>query len=88
MFDPIHYLSEKSQSVFALERSVYRPQQQMTFGELGLGLMLWEGEFEGVTHQWLRWCDREGKMLFTGQERADLLAAKLREMGVDPGDLG
>ena len=84
VFDPIHYLSTESLSVFALERSVYRPQTQAMFGELGLGLMLWEGEFEGVKHQWLRWCDREGRMLLTGQERAELLAARLRELGVDP----
>lgn len=84
VFDPIHYLSTESLSVFALERSVYRPQTLAMFGELGLGLMLWEGEFEGVKHQWLRWCDREGRMLLTGQERAELLAARLRELGVDP----
>jgi Uma2 family endonuclease len=88
VFDPIHYLTDESLSVFALERSVYQPQTQAIFGELSLGLKLWVGEFEGVTHEWLRWCDRDGRILLTGQERADLLAARLRELGVDPDSVG
>ncbi len=95
VFDPVHYLSQESLMLFALERSQYRPQQQFSFGEMGLGLLLWEGEFEGVTCTWLRWCDRDGSLLMTGQERATAeakrataLAAKLRELGVDPDSIG
>jgi hypothetical protein len=33
---------------------------------------------------WLRWWDAAGNLLLTGDERADRLAAKLREMGGDP----
>jgi Uma2 family endonuclease len=38
---------------------------------LAVGLGIWEGEFEGVTRSWLRWCDREGEWLLldTEQER-------------------
>ncbi|MGB0564059.1 MAG: hypothetical protein ACPGVO_20000 [Spirulinaceae cyanobacterium] len=43
---------------------------------------------------WLRWWDASGKLLLDGQERAILaedqaqkLAAKLRELGVDPGTI-
>jgi TATA-box binding protein (TBP) (component of TFIID and TFIIIB) len=39
----------------------------------------------------LRWCDQEGKVIPTGAERAEtehqraeLLAQKLRELGIDP----
>lgn len=39
---------------------------------LGLGLTLWRGSFEDeVIRQWLRWCDREGKVIPTGAERAE-----------------
>ena len=69
---------------------------------IGLGLTLWEGFYEEeVTRQWLRWCDSQGQVLPTGaegkaieqqradaeQQRADRLAEKLRQLGVDPDDL-
>jgi hypothetical protein len=39
---------------------------------IGLGLTLWEGQFEEeVTRLWLRWCDREGTVIPTGAERAE-----------------
>ncbi|MEW6279388.1 MAG: Uma2 family endonuclease, partial [Candidatus Eremiobacterota bacterium] len=61
-------------------------------------LTLWEGTYEGMTATWLRWCDREGQVLLTGIERAELeqaraeeasqraerLAARLRELGLEP----
>jgi hypothetical protein len=39
--------------------------------EVGLGLTLWAGEFEGKQANWLRWCDRDGNLIPTAQERAD-----------------
>jgi hypothetical protein len=38
--------------------------------DVGLGLPLWEGTFEGVRRTWLRWSDRDGKVIPTGEERA------------------
>jgi hypothetical protein len=57
------------------------------FGGLELGVKLWEGTFEGITRLWLRWCDADGNILLTGNERAAALAAKLRELGVDPASI-
>lgn len=76
---------------------------------LGLGLTLWEGQFEeAVTRLWLRWCDSQGRVILTGAEgqeverqraevecqraeterqRAERLAAKLRELGINPEDV-
>jgi hypothetical protein len=31
---------------------------------------LWEGEFEARQDTWLRWCDRQGNILLTGDERS------------------
>jgi hypothetical protein len=42
-----------------------------------VGLGLWEGEFEGVPRQWLRWCDQDGEWLLLDTERERL--AKERE---------
>jgi Uma2 family endonuclease len=39
---------------------------------IGLGLTLWQGSFEGVNTEWLRWCDPEGQVLPTGEEKAAL----------------
>jgi Uma2 family endonuclease len=69
---------------------------------VGLGLTLWEGAYEEETPRlWLRWCDQEGRVVPTGAEgqaaerqraeterqRAERLAEKLRELGVDPDTL-
>ena len=56
---------------FALERGKYEPIEPRWFPEVGLGLILWEGSFEGQHYTWLRWCDREGRIIPTGAERAD-----------------
>ncbi|NEQ96348.1 MAG: hypothetical protein F6K30_06430 [Cyanothece sp. SIO2G6] len=62
--------------------------------ELQLELGLWHGERLGTTTHWLRWWDQSGNLLLWSSEqveaekqRAELLAAKLRELGVDPDTL-
>jgi Uma2 family endonuclease len=71
--------------------------QGFWFEELALGLGVWEGAYLGVEDHWLRWYDRAGTWVGTDLEqliqaqqqvqkeraRADLLAAKLKELGVD-----
>ena len=100
VFDPAHYLSAESLALFALDQrhGLREYRQQASSGALdgiGLSLTIWEGEFEGITCHWLRWCDQDGKLIPTGKEgrmaetaRADKLAAKLRELGVDPDSIG
>jgi Uma2 family endonuclease len=65
---------------------------------LGVELGIWQGKIDNQTLPWLRWWDSNGDLLLTGEERADIekqradslemrgdrLAAKLREMGIDP----
>ncbi len=46
--------------------------QPVWLAAIGLGLTLWEGQFEeAVTRLWLRWCDQAGQVIPTGAERAD-----------------
>jgi Uma2 family endonuclease len=76
--------------------------QSVWLEEVGLGLTLWTGQFEeDVTRLWLRWCDREGRVIPTGAEgqeierqradeaelRAKRLAERLRAMGINPDDI-
>jgi Uma2 family endonuclease len=58
---------------------------------LGVELGIWQGTYRNMTMAWLRWWDAAGNLLPTAeerataeQERAERLAAKLREMGIDP----
>jgi Uma2 family endonuclease len=69
----------------------YRRRNDYQLPEVSLSLTLWEGRFEDSDNQWLRWCDAQGNLLLTGHERAaqeanraSRLAAKLRELGIDP----
>jgi hypothetical protein len=58
--------------------------------KMGLELGIWQGIYKNVELPWLRWWDLDGNLLLTGEEqaeqerqRADILAAKLRELGVE-----
>ena len=65
------------------EQSLDPQQPRIWIPELELGIGLWSGVFEGVERQWLRWYDNRG-WIPTDAERADRLAARLRELGEDP----
>lgn len=62
---------------------------------LELGLGLWQGEYRGKNRQWLRWYDAVGNWIPTeaekerqekqlAQARAEQLAERLRQAGIDP----
>ncbi len=55
---------------------------------LDLWLGPWAGSIEQLTMNWLRFYDREGNLVLLPEEaeaqRADRLAQRLRELGVDP----
>jgi Uma2 family endonuclease len=55
--------------------------------ELGLGIGLWLGHYQDVERLWLRWYDDTGNWIITAQEKALRLAAKLRELGINPEDV-
>lgn len=61
---------------------------------MGVELGIWRGEHESMELPWLRWWDDQGNLLSTGDERAerekqraDRLAERLRQMGVDPNEV-
>ncbi len=115
VYDPDRQLGEKRLRIYELVGRRFRETSETWLEQVELGLTLWEGEFEGRQDTWLRWCYQDGKVLPTGDERAqtaeqraqtaqqqaedekqqkqqalsraELLAEKLREMGVNPDDL-
>ena len=94
VWDPDHFLGGESLTIFALDgRKSYESIKERWLPEVALGLTVWHGAFEGTEDDWLRWCDREGKVYLTGQEgkqlameRAERLAAQLRALGVEPAE--
>jgi len=70
VFDPSQALKGEVLQQFELMGN-YVPMQDFWMEELGLGLRLWQGEYEGVHTTWLRWCDERGNVLLTGAEHAE-----------------
>ncbi|MBE9205653.1 hypothetical protein IQ244_03830 [Nostoc sp. LEGE 06077] len=52
---------------------------------------LWQGTYQGIERLWLRWYDANGNRIPTPVEqesqKAEGLAAKLRELGIDPNQI-
>ena len=98
VYDPLGELGEVPLRTFELHGATYVELVRPWFEHVGLGLVEWDGVFEGIHRRWLRWCARDGQALPTGEERAnsekvraehekaraDRLAARLRALGVDP----
>ncbi len=69
--------------------------------QLGLRLGLWQGRYENIERLWLRWFTASGELILTpseeaataqarvaqAEQRAERLAAKLRELNIDPDEL-
>ncbi len=98
VYDPELLLTQQALYVYARRDLRFVPIAPETLPGIGLGVTLWEGEYEDLSGVWLRWIDSEGNLLLTGKERAEqerqraeqerqraeVLAAKLRELGIDP----
>ena len=70
---PLRQLRELQGSPLALFQrrgGEFVPFESTWLEDIGLGLTLWQGSFEVVNTEWLRWCDREGQVLPTGEEKA------------------
>lgn len=81
--------------------SVEVPEEGLLIPQLGLRLGLWSGCFENIERLWLRWFTASGELILTpseeaeaaqvkvtqAEQRAERLAAKLRELNIDPDEL-
>jgi Uma2 family endonuclease len=91
VYDPFCEISQEPLRIFARQATRLIETTDRWLAEVELGLTLWSGVYDGFEGVWLRWVDRNGALLATGVEaklqerqRAELLAAKLRELGIDP----
>ncbi|MGC9505293.1 Uma2 family endonuclease [Baaleninema sp.] len=72
VYDPFRYLGKTELRLYELRAlQQYRELDGTAIPEADLGLTQWEGTFEGSRTTWLRWCDRDGQILLTGDEKAD-----------------
>jgi hypothetical protein len=58
-------------AIYRLHDLVYERQETAQFPSFNLGLILWDGTFEGKPDTWLRWTDEHGVLIPTGKERAE-----------------
>jgi Uma2 family endonuclease len=72
VFDPLQMLGEQPLRAYQLNIRQYLEMDNFWFAEIGIGLTLWSGVFEGKEDIWLRWCDQNGDVLPTGTESAQL----------------
>lgn len=89
MVDAYHLVEDTFQPIAPNER------KHFPIPRMGVELGIWRGEYKGVKLPWLRWWNAEGTLLPTPEERADQetqraekLAAKLRELGINPDEVG
>jgi Uma2 family endonuclease len=95
VYDPEGHIQFPALQYFNLDLSgsspTYRKMDKAYFPMAELGLVEWEGEYEGRVAPWIGWTDGSGELIPTGTERAsaeknraDKLAEKLRALGIDP----
>jgi Uma2 family endonuclease len=80
VFDPNHFLSQDTLRTYELSGGVYQLVDPGPWPTIGLGLRLWKGTFEGHEDIWLRWCDINGQIIPTGEERASQADERIREL--------
>ncbi len=93
VFDPLRQIQDATQmqgqllKVFALAHGHYiELTDPFYLDTVGLGLAVWEGEFETQVGTWLRWCDRYGRVIPTGQERAAQAEARVSQVEARVGE--
>lgn len=95
-FYAIYEVEKASVEVYELIANRYRLCSPNDRGHypippMGVELGIWQGQYINQTLPWLRWWNDAGNLLLSGDERAEQekqrakrLAAKLRELGIDP----
>lgn len=72
IFDPQRLVQNDALRIFELFGGQYIPKIDRYLSRAGLGVTLWEGNFEDVYTRWLRWQDDKGDLILTGRESTEL----------------
>jgi len=68
VYDPERFASPTPLRIFSRQSLRFTEVTDTWLAQVGLGVTLWEGEYEDMSGVWLRWCDHQGVILATGQE--------------------
>lgn len=80
IFDPYRYLNDNLLTVYERRGGRLQPMNRpWFFPSVGIGVMLWNGVYEGQRGLWLRWCDENGNPIPTGAELAQQERARAEE---------
>ena len=71
IYDPQLLIQEEELVVYELHVGQYLPRPDDRLPRINLALTIWAGVFEDKFDRWLRWCDAEGNLLYTGAELAE-----------------
>jgi Uma2 family endonuclease len=71
IYDPQLLIQEEELVVYELHVGQYLPRPDYRLPRINLALTIWAGVFEDKFDRWLRWCDGEGNLLYTGAELAE-----------------
>jgi len=91
-FYGIYEVKKASIEVYQLLRGEYQlvpanDRGHYPIESMGVELGIWQGRYQNLDLPWLRWWDNRGNLLQTGWERSERLAAKLRELNINPDEL-
>lgn len=70
VYDPNLQLGDQTLRLYELRGMHFAEMETSWLEQVGLGLTVWQGEFEGRQDSWLRWHDANGAILLTGDEQA------------------
>ena len=72
VFDPLRLVQEEAVQAFQrTPAGAYSPCPYDILADTGLGLRLWQGQFENLDATWLRWQNPSGQLIPTAAERAE-----------------
>ncbi len=80
VYEPEGFISQTPLRIFTRNSLHFVEVTDTWLSQVGLGVTMWEGEYEGTHGVWLRWCDQQGNLLPTGQEA---LAAQARQLAAE-----
>ena len=80
VFDPFKELGKTILRVYELRNNIYVDNGNFFLSQIGLGLTIWHGIFEGLEYDWLRWCDASGNILLTGNELAQQAQQRVEQV--------
>ena len=63
IWDPEEWLKIGRLNIYKLHGKSYKRYQGMWFPEVNLGLKFWHANYRTLNEDWLRWCDKDGKLI-------------------------